>query len=294
MGRSLHLVLALALILLANDATAQETAAGAIEFWGALTVAPDGPEGSVTTSYSPPLLFDGDFTSTGSQTLAAHTNKAVGFTGGLDVFPTRHVGFQIAFDRSAFDVSGANTPYSLALQYVSIPPPGTVPEVFNVNRSTPWPDTSGSLTQIAVAFNAALRFGQPGRISAVVSGGPTYYRFSGDLQPIGYTTFRLGGHSVLFQDDVRLALAAGPTNVLGFDAGGEVDIAVHRRLAIVAGYRYFGGPEADVSVRAAVIVNEDELIFQQPLADIASRLALVPMRISPSSSRVFVGLRVRP
>jgi hypothetical protein len=285
------------MVLWANDSAAQGSAASEtalLGVWGALSAAPSGPDGSLTTSYSPPLLFDGDFISSGGQTLAAATGTAVGFTAGFEVFPTKHLGFQIVFDRSAFDVSGANAPYSFALQYESRPPPDNVPRIVNVNRSTPWADTSGSLSQTAIAFNAALRVGRLDRVVAVVSGGPTYYRLSGELQPIAYTSFRLGGHSVLFQDDYRLALAAGPANALGFDAGGEVDIAVGRQVALVAGYRYFGGPDADVAVRATGVVNEDQVIFQQPLGDIASRLALKPMQVSPSSARVFIGLKLTP
>lgn len=265
-----------------------------VELWGAITGVMTGPAGSLITSYSPPLLFDGDFTSHGGQTLKADTGATLGLTGGVDIFPTRRVGFQILFDRASFDVSGTNTAYTVALQYVSRQPPDSVPEIVTVNQSITWPDTSGSLTQMALAFNAVVQIGRSDRLSAIISGGPTYYRLSGDVQPLGFTTFRLGGHSVLFQDGHRLALSLEPAYALGFDTGGEVSLAAGRHAAIIAGYRYFGGPGADVAVSSTTILNADELAFEQSIADVSSRLDLTPMRMSVSSSRAFVGVRFTP
>jgi len=263
------------------------------EVWVAVTGVTTGPAGSLVTSYSPPLLFDGDFTSRGGQTLSAETGAAVGLTGGVNVFPTRRVGIQMLFDRVSFGVSGTNTSYTVALQYVSRPPPDNVPQIVHVDQSVAWPDTSGSLTQMALAFNAVVRIGRADRLSATVSGGPAFYRLSGELQPLGFTTFRLGGHSVLFQDSSRLALSLEPAHALGFDIGGEISLAAGRHTSFIAGYRYFGGPEADVAVSPATVLNSDEVIFEQSMADISSRLGPTPLRMSVSSPRVFFGVRFR-
>ena len=130
-----------------------------------------------------------------------------------------------------------------ATAQVDSPPRPSRVELCGV-KSTVWPNTSGSLTQAALAFNAVARIGRPDRLSVTISGGPTYYRLSGDVQPLGFTTFPLGGHSVLFQDDYRLALALEPSHALGWDAGGDFNAAVGRRAAIIMGYRYFAGPRA--------------------------------------------------
>jgi hypothetical protein len=78
---------------------------------------------------------------------------------------------------------------------------------------------------------------------------------------------------------------------VGFDAGVEVDMPLNRHAAIIAGYRYFGGPDAEPRVSPTKVLNADEITFEQPIADIASRLALPPMKISVSSSRLFVGVK---
>jgi hypothetical protein len=290
-------LLVLGMFAVADDAWAQvhgESGARRVEWWGAVTGAIGGPAGALATSYSPPLLLDGDFTSRGGQTLGADTGFAVGWTAGVNVFPTRWLGLQVLIDRASYDVSATNPAYTVALQYVSRQPPNDELQIVNVNQRSAWPDTSGSLTQMAFALNAVVRIGSTDRLGVTVSGGPTVFRLGGDVQPLGFTAFQLGGHSVLFQDDYRLALSVEPTFAFGLDAGAELNVAVGGRAAIVAGYRYFGGRQTDVMVRPSAILNSDELTFQQSLADVASRLALAPMRLSVSGSRVLVGLTLTP
>jgi hypothetical protein len=288
MKRLLAVWLTFGVLVAANEAVAQGPHA---EVWGAVTGVMTGPAGSLVSSYSPPLLFDGDFTSRGGQTLRAETRATVGLTGGVNVFPSRRVGIQMVFDRASFDVSGTNTAYTVALQYVSRPPPDNIPRIVNVDQLVAWPDTSGSLTLMSLAFNAVVRIGRPDRLSATISGGPAFYRMRGEVQPLGFTTFRLGGHSVLFQDSSRLALSFEPAHALGFDIGGEISLAAGRHTSFIAGYRYFGGPDADVAVSPATVLNTDEVIFEQSMADIGSRLGPTPLRMSVSSSRVFFGVR---
>jgi hypothetical protein len=290
-------LLALGLCGAAHDAMAQGSGvpqAARVEVWGAVTGAVSGPAGSLQTAYSPPLLLDGDFMSRGGQTLKADTGFAIGWTAGVNLFPTSRVGFQIALDRASCDLSGTNSAYTYSLQYVSRQPPDNVAQMVNVNRSIAWPDTSGSLTQLTIAFNAVVRIGRPDRLAATISGGPTYHRLSGAVQPLGFTAFQLGGHSVLFQDDYRLGFSLGPSQSPGFDAGGEIRVPAGGHAAIVAGYRFIGGPHADVAASSTTILNADELTFQQSLADVGSRLALAPMRISVSGSRVFIGVMFTP
>src|SRR5471030_2251858 len=81
-----------------------------VEVWAGVSVAPTGPAGVLVTSYSPPLLFDGDFTSRGGQTVNAETGATTGFTAGMNVFPFSHVGFQLMLDRASWNVEGMNPP----------------------------------------------------------------------------------------------------------------------------------------------------------------------------------------
>jgi hypothetical protein len=227
------------------------------------------------------------------QTLQADAGFALGLMGGLNVFPRSSVGFQLLVERSTCDLAGANAPYVFALQYVSRQPPDDRPQVVDVNRTMTWPDTSGSLERLAIAFNAVVRIGRPERINLTLSGGPTFHRVAGRIEPLAFTAFHLGGHSVLFVEDDRLALALEPAHGLGFDLGGELNAPIATRAAIVLGFRYFDG-SLDARVAPKAVLNADEVTFMQPLDDIAARLAVAPMRISERSARVLVGLKVTP
>jgi hypothetical protein len=264
-----------------------------VELWGGVTGVVPGSAGTLVSSYSPPLLLDGDFTSHAEQTLKADTGAALGVTGGLNVFPWPNLGVQLLVDRSRCDLQGTNTPYAFALQYVSRQPPDDRPQLVDINRTTAWPDTSGSLEQLAIAFNAVVRIGRPEGVNVTISGGPSFRRLAGTVEPLAFTAFHLGGHSVLFEDDHRLALALQPAYGVGFDVGGDVNAPVAAHAAIVLGFRYFGG-RLDARVAPAAVVNADEVTFMQPLDDITARLALAPMRISVRSAQVFVGFKVVP
>jgi hypothetical protein len=283
-----------ALVLAPRFADAGQNAAPpVVEVWGAAGGVMTGPSVAVTTSYSPPLLFGGDFTSRGGQTLAADTQSTFGLSGGINIFPVIRFGLQVLVERTSYDLAATNTPYVIALQYISRPPPSGEPQQTTLNQSNAWPDTSGSMTEWAVAFNAAARLGRPDRVGLILSGGPTYYRLSGELQPIGFTTFQLGGHSVLFQDDYRLAASLEPSSALGFDAGIELNAALGPHAAFVTGYRYFGGPALDARVQPTDILNARELIQPEAIAEIAVRLGPPAARVSMGSSRLFVGLKLR-
>jgi hypothetical protein len=290
------LALVLALRLLADSATVptpdDDAASARVEIWGGVTAVPAGPSSTLVSAYSPPLLLDGDFISHGGQTLTIDRALATGVAGGINLFPAPHAGVQIVIDRASAGVSGTNGPYTIALQYTSRQPPNDLPQIVNLNQSVAWPATAGSITRLTVAFNAVARIGAPDRVSVTLSGGPTVSRLSGAVQPLGYTTFHLGGHSVLFADAYRIAMAIDPTRAIGFNAGGDLSVAVGDHIAIVAGYRFFGGSDVDVATTPAAILNPEEVSLAQSLGEVASGLGLVKARLSQTESRLLVGVKV--
>jgi hypothetical protein len=291
-------VIAFALAVWPQSAAAQTKsdalASGHWELWGGISAVVGTTAGDLTSSYSPPVFFGSDFTSHGSQTLTLDSRRGIGFEGGVDLFPTPHLGVQILVNRVSTDLDGTNGPYAIDLTYVSRQPPDSVPQTFAVQYSSRWPDTSGSLTQLTVAVNPVARLGRPDGLNATVSGGVSYYRLSGTAQPLGYTAFRLGGHSVLFSDEYHLAVSFEPANVIGLNAGGEINIPLGRRTAVVIGYRYLGGGPTDVSVRLSEIVNADQVANQDTPENIARRLAPGPARVTVSNSRILIGVKVKP
>jgi hypothetical protein len=265
---------------------------GVFEIWGGIAAIPHGPTGTLVSSYTPPLLLDGDFVSSGAQTLTIDSQAAPGAIGGVNLFPAPHVGIQILIDRASTQTTGTNGPYAFALQYTSRQPPNDLPQTVRLNQSVAWPATSGSITQLTIGVNFVARIGDPDRVSLSLSGGPTVSRLSGRVEPMAYTTFHLGGRSVLFEDDYRLAMAIQPAYAGGFNAGGDVSVSVGHHLAVVAGYRFLGGADVDAGAKPASILNPTEVSLAQSLDEVASGLGSPKGRLSQSSARLFVGLKV--
>jgi hypothetical protein len=83
-----------------------------------------------------------------------------------------------------------------------------------------------------------------------------------------------------------------PTTAVGFNVGGDLDVAVARHVAVMIGLRYDGGPAAEASARPDSVVNAGQVVFQQPLTDIAQRLALPPAEISLSAWRAVLAVNL--
>jgi hypothetical protein len=271
-----------------------------VELWGSLSAAPSGPSGSLTSSYAPPtLLFPSPPSiDTATQTLTFDSRTRAGFEVGANCFLSRHAGIQVFTDRLAMDVSGPSSRYERTLQYQQptelgpFPPTRTV----TIQQSFSLPDSSGALTQWVTGVNGVVRLGPTGRVSATLSGGLSYYRMNGRLQPLGYTIYGPGPtrNFALFslaQADYQLTLALEPATALGFNTGGDVSISLGNNLAVVVGYRYLGGPTTDVPTHAESAFSE----IQQktiPVTDLQGVTpAPPPARINVSGSRILVGLK---
>jgi hypothetical protein len=281
-------------LLLWHPAVSAAQTPPAVEAWGAFSGVVQAPSGTLLSSYSPPLASGTAVASSATQTLALDGNRGPGFEGGLNWFPFRFVGLQVLVDRSHVTLSGANGAYTGSLDYISQQPPDYVPRQVTTGFSVPWPDTTGSLTQWGTYINAVARTVTSGRFSASISGGVGWDRLSGQAEPLGYTEYRLGGHSVLFSDQKQLAFALGPANRAGFDVGGDLDIAVSSRVSVIFGFRRFEVATEDVAVRLTGITNPDQVLFDTPLDEIAQRLQPGPARVSASGSRLVVGLKIAP
>jgi hypothetical protein len=273
-----------------------------VELWGSLSAALNGPSGSLVSSYAPPALsfpVSPPSINTATQGLTFDSSTGAGFEAGVNVFLSRHAGIQVFADRVSMDMSGPSSLYERTLQYQQptelgpFPPTRTV----TIRQSFSLPATTGSLTQWVTAANGVVRLGPSGRVSATLSGGLSYYRTNGRLQPLGYTIYGPGPtrNFALFslaQADYQLTLALEPTNALGFNAGGDVSVSLHKNLAVVVGYRYLGGPASDLPTHLESVYSE----IQQKTIPVAEfqggSPALPPARVvSVSGSRMLIGLK---
>ncbi len=285
---------ATAVLLVGSPAVCGAQAPPAVEVWGAFAGVLQAPSGTLVSSYSPPLASGTVVSSSAGQTLTLRGDHGPGLEGAIGWFPSRFVGVQVLVDRSSVALSGANGSYDGTLVYISQPPPDYVPQQVTTGFSTPWPDSTGSATQWGTYVNAVARTATAGRVSASVSGGIGWDRLSGHAEPLGYTEYRLGGHSVLFSDQKQLAFALGPANHAGFDVGGDVGIAVSPRVSVIVGFRRFEVGTEDVAVRLTGITNPDQVLFDTPLDEIAQQLHAAPARVAASGSRFIIGLKITP
>jgi len=131
------------------------------------------------------------------------------------------------------------------------------------------------------------------RVGASLSAGGAWVRASGEVQRLGFTAFHLGGHSTFFSQEFELEAALDPKSVAAFHAGADVDVALARSWRLRLGYRYVGAGEASLQPRLKRVVNEDEVILEEPLSRMESELALAPLRLDLSSSRLLLSLVLR-
>lgn len=285
------LALAVALVLLHTPpASAQQR----VELWGAFSAVLDAPAGTLGSSFTPPLFSGTAISSYGNQILTINGNNGPGWQAGVNFFPSRHLGLQVLVDRGKADVSGVNGNYTVELTYVYQDPFSLAKRIFTTGGSVPWPDTTGTLKQLTVGFNAVARTDPARRVSASVSGGLSWYRITGDAQPLGYTEYHMGGHSTLFSSDMKLAIGLGPTDSAGYNIGGDVSIALGPHAAILLGYRYLGGKSVDVAVTPIAVVNAAETPLVPTPQEIAQRMQPAPVHLRVSSSRLVAGLKVIP
>ena len=263
---------------------------GRFEPWIAVTGSLTPPSGSLTTAFSP-LLQGGGISQPGrgGQTLTLDATRGPGFEGGLAFFPSQHLGLHALGSYSSSDLGGLNTPYEVHLVYSSRPPPSNELREFSYDRSVDWPETVGALKRLTLAVGPVARY-RGRRLSGSVSAGLAYHRLHGQGESLGFTAFRLGGHSTLIETESHLAFALQGASAMGWHLGAQADLALSRRAAVLLGLRYLGGGDIEVPVRLSRIVNEEGLIFAEPLADIQAALRPSPARISPGAFQVVLGL----
>jgi opacity protein-like surface antigen len=265
-----------------------------VELFGGVTAVFPRLEGSVSSTFSPLFLYGVSSSSTAEQTLAVSGRNAAGFEVGGNVFFTPHVGLQVRFEEARAALYGGNSPYVVHLRYVSRPPPSYTLVNNAFDQSYPWPDTTGQWRTMVLSFNPAVRARLGVRVSAEASAGLSYVRLSGSIEPLAFSQYWLGGHSVLFSSLYQLRADASPTNALGFNAGGGGSIAVSSRLALLADFRWLYCARQQVPLAIAQILNPGDITMIQDLETIRRAMAPAPgpLSVNPSRPRLMIGLRV--
>lgn len=266
-----------------------------VEIWGGFAASLPTTGGTIASSYAPALVAGTLLESSATQTLAVDTGFAPGFEAGTNLFFSRHAGIQFFVARTRADLRGVNGPYTVRLRYVSRPPPDNVPREIVYTNAAPWPDTTGTLRQLALGAGAVLRFGsRHGGVAGTLAGGASFSRYGGELDRLGFTEFRLGGHSVLFGFEYPVVL--GPTRDWSTApyVGGQLDVAAGGRAALTAGLRVEPRGARDVAIEVVRGANEADAAVAPPLGDIERQLALPPLRLVGVRWQMTLGIKIRP
>ena len=288
-----QLILALALVSGASTPAPAQGAAGELprtEVWGGLTIVGPGTETTLATSYTPVIR---NFVSAGQagQELQLDAATQAGFELGASYFPVRHAGLQVLVGHDRFDLSGLSSPYVVHLEYTALFPPSYAPTPVVVDRSESWPDAAGDADQWTVCVNGVGRWSLGLSVRGQLSGGLTYVRMKAAVRPLGYSSFQLGGHSVLFSNLYELELSTRAASSLGFNAGGGLDIRLSPRLWLTTDLRYVNGGTVSAPLEVVEILNPSEVMSADPLTTIQGTMRPAPLELGSARVRLMVGIK---
>jgi len=266
-----------------------------VEIWGGFAGLLATTGGAIESAYAPALAAGTRLDSSATQTLAVDTEFAPGFEAGVNVFFSRHAGVQFFVARTRADLGGTNGPYAVRLRYVSQAPPDYLPREVVYTNTAPWPDTTGVLRDTAIGTGAVVRFrGRRGGVAGTLAGGVSFHRCGGEIDRLGFTQFRLGGHSVLFGFDYPVVVGPRPDWSAAPYLGGQLDLGAGTVAALTLGIRVDPRGTRDVPIEVIRLANEADAAAAPPIAEIQRQLALPPLRLDGVRWQVVLGLKVRP
>ena len=241
-----------------------------------------------SSSYAPPLPGT-PHVGNATQTLPLDASLGPGLQLGLERTLGAHVALQFLGEYGASDLTGEPGQYDLHLVYTSRPPPSNDPVEVEIRRNEARPSATGRLETWAAAVNLAAwaEAGPHARLG--VSAGPAWIHAQGEAESLVYTTYVLGGHSVLFSDD-HLVSFEFPASGLGLDVGAFLEADLGPSVSLRLDARYFWAPERDAEVTLREVVNADQVIQSVGLAEIQAGLAPAPVALDSSLLRAALSL----
>jgi hypothetical protein len=119
-----------------------------------------------------------------------------------------------------------------------------------------------------------------------------WVRTTASFEPLGYTTFVLGGHSTLFANEYTLATEMVPTTDVRGNVGGTIDLRLGGHAGLMLGVRQVLGPETRASLRVVAVDRSQAGFDPPPPDDITAQLAASRVSMPTSSFQVLAGAKV--
>ncbi|MDH3427998.1 MAG: hypothetical protein OEM23_06140, partial [Gemmatimonadota bacterium] len=197
--------------------------------------------------------------------------------------------FQTLYGSNGFPLGGTSSPLRVDLEYTSTQPPDYIPTPATFSGSTEWSDPEGDVDVEYLCFNGLARVRRGERVQLAFSGGVTFFSIEADVASLGYETFWLGGHGVLFSEIYELVAESERKTSVGANLGIELAIPLGDRWKVVGDVRAFLSPTVDLPLEPAGVANADQVIRDVYLADVGP---LVPLPLDPSFVSLSVGMRM--
>jgi hypothetical protein len=295
---SATLLVLLAAVALPRPTAAQTAGTAApsrVEIWGAWATTAPIRSGALESAYEPPLRLGGTpIESRAQQVLTVDADAGFGVDLGASVFFNRVLGVQGAFTATSAGVGGANGDYETYLRYVSRPPPDYQARENTFEQSLPWAPTAGTLGYRSISVSGVVRWRTAaGRVGGTLTGGVDIDWFTGELESLGYTQFILGGHSTLFPvtHRVRIRPSDGEAAMRPC-VGGDVHLAITRRVAIMAGIRVRLQSGRTVPIQVVGLVDPGENPWTPEVPEVAAALDGQPLELPGVRWKTFVGVKL--
>jgi len=295
---TITLIVVLAALWRPGEAAAQTAGnvdAPRAEIWGAWAVAMPISNGTLEVAYEPPMRLGGTpLESRAHQVLNVEAGPGCGIDLGVNVYFNRVFGVQGAFTATSANLSGANGDYDTFLRYVSSQPPDYQPREYTYEQSTPWARTTGTLAYRSFAVGGVLRWRTAtGRTSGTLAGGVDVDWFTGGIESLGYAQFILGGHSTLFPvtHRVRVRPSTGERS-FGPYVDGQVNVAITRRVAIMAGVRVRLTSGRAMTIQVVDLVDPDESTWVPDVSEVAATFDGQPLELPGTRWRTLVGVKL--
>jgi len=242
--------------------------------------------------YSPPFE-PGEALSSASHHLELSSAKARGSFISLGLFPLKIFGVEISYFHLSASIHGQSSDYEVLIEYISRPPPFYEPVKIALDFSHAWPSPHGQLDLKIININPCFRLVNKRTWGLAISFGLSSFFLKGELGPLAFTRFWLGGHSVLFSEEYKILARLLPNHDIGFNTGATFSQNLYDGLNLFLDIHYYSSPKIPLRLEALDYDRNYEQPGIEPLARISPYLAFDRVIFNPSLFSLNFGLKFK-
>lgn len=240
--------------------------------------------------YSPPFE-PGEALSSASHHLDLNSARARGKFIALGLFPLKNLGIEIGYFYQSSSINGQSSDYEVFIEFTSRPPPLYEPVKMSLNFKHAWPSPHGHLALRIIQLNPSLRLGEKSNYQLFLSSGLSIFFLRGELGPLAFTRFWLGGHSVLFSEEYKVLAKFISNHRIGWNAGATISYRLLEGLSLSINLRYYSSPQIPLQLEAIDYDKDYEQQGIEPILKMKPHLNLGRVSFHPSFFSITLGLK---